>query len=163
MVFGIHGANVLHPLMMQLTETSSAGLGIVNESFLGAFVFMGGCGATFSLIVSVLIFSRSKTLRLLAVASIPIGLLNVNELLLFGLPIILNSRMLIPFFVVPIVNVVVALAVIGFGWVAIPSADIPLNCLIGFNAYVASHNDMHAVALQLFNIMLGSMIYSRFC
>ena len=160
--FGIHGANVLHPLMMQLTETSSAGLGVVNESFLGAFVFMGGCGATFSLIVSVLIFSRSKALRLLAVASIPIGLLNVNELLLFGLPIILNPRMLIPFFAVPIMNVIVALTVISFGWVAIPSADIPLNCLIGFNAYVASHHDMHAVGLQLFNIMLGSMIYSPF-
>lgn len=160
--FGIHGANVLHPLMVQLTETSATGIGIVNESFLGAFVFMGGCGATFSLIVSVLIFSRSKTLRLLAVASIPIGLLNVNELLLFGLPIILNPRMLIPFLVVPVVNVIVALAVIGFGWVAIPSADIPLNCLIGFNAYVATHNDLHAVGLQLFNIMLGSMIYSPF-
>ena len=160
--FGIHGANVLHPLMVQLTETSAAGMGIVNESFLGAFVFMGGCGATFSLIISILIFSRSKTLRLLAVASIPIGLLNVNELLLFGLPIILNPRMLVPFFVVPSINVVVALTVISFGWVAIPSADIPLNCLIGFNAYVASHNDIHAVALQLFNIMLGSMIYSPF-
>lgn len=160
--FGIHGANVLHPLMVQLTDTSAAGIGIVNESFLGAFVFMGGCGATFSLIVSILIFSRSKTLRLLAVASIPIGLLNVNELLLFGLPIILNPRMLVPFLAVPILNVIVALTVIGFGWVAIPSADIPLNCLIGFNAYVATHHDIHAVGLQLFNIMLGSMIYSPF-
>ena len=160
--FGIHGANVLHPLMVQLTETSSAGFGVVNESFLGAFVFMGGCGATFSLIVSILIFAKSKTLRLLAVASIPIGLLNVNELLLFGLPIILNPRMLVPFFVVPAINVIVALTVIGFGWVAIPNAGIPLNSLIGFNAYVATHHDIHAVALQLFNIILGSMIYSPF-
>jgi cellobiose PTS system EIIC component len=162
MVFGIHGANVLHPLMVQLTETSAAGLGIVNESFLGAFVFMGGCGATFSLIVSILIFSRSKTLRLLAVASIPIGLLNINELLLFGLPIILNPRMLVPFLVVPVVNVIVALTVIGLGWVAIPNASIPLNSLIGFNAFVATHNDINAVALQFFNIMLGSMIYRPF-
>lgn len=160
--FGIHGANVLHPLMVQLTENSAAGLGLVNESFLGAFVFMGGCGATFSLIVSILIFSRSKTLRLLAVASVPIGLLNVNELLLFGLPIILNPKMLVPFLVVPVVNVVVALTVINFGWVAIPNATIPLNSLIGFNAFFATHHDIHAVALQLFNIMLGSMIYSPF-
>jgi PTS system cellobiose-specific IIC component len=160
--FGIHGANVLHPLMVQLTEASAAGHGVVNESFLGAFVFMGGCGATFSLIVSILIFSRSKTLRLLAVASIPIGLLNVNELLLFGLPIILNPRMLVPFLVVPVLNVVVALSVIGLGWVAIPNASIPLNSLIGFNAFVATHNDIHAVVLQLFNIMLGSMIYRPF-
>jgi lactose/cellobiose-specific phosphotransferase system IIC component len=160
--FGIHGANVLHPLMVQLTETSAAGLGVVNESFLGAFVFMGGCGATFSLIVSILIFSRSKTLRLLAVASIPIGLLNINELLLFGLPIILNPRMLVPFLVVPVVNVIVALTVIGLGWVAIPNASIPLNSLIGFNAFVATHNDINAVALQFFNIMLGSMIYRPF-
>lgn len=160
--FGIHGANVLHPLMVQLNESSALGLGIVNETFLGSFVFMGGCGGTLSLIVAVLIFSRSKTLRLLAVASIPIGLLNVNELLLFGLPIILNPRMLVPFLAVPIINVVVALTVIGFGWVAIPNADIPLNSLVGFNAYVAAHNDINAVSLQLFNIMLGSIVYRPF-
>ena len=160
--FGIHGANVLHPLMAQLNETSAVGLGLVNESFLGAFVFMGGCGGTFSLIVSILVFSKNKTLRLLAMASIPIGLLNINELLLFGLPIILNPRMLVPFLIVPIVNVILALTVIRLGWVAVPSADIPLNCLMGFNAYVASHNDIHAVWLQLFNIVLGAMIYKPF-
>lgn len=160
--FGIHGANVLHPLLLQLNQTSAAGLGVVNESFFGAFVFMGGCGGTFSLIVSILVFSKSKTLRLLAMAGIPIGLLNINELLLFGLPIILNPRMLVPFLLVPIVNVVVALTVISLGWVAIPNAEIPLNSLIGFNAYLATHNDFHAIGLQLFNIILGSMIYSPF-
>ena len=35
--FGIHGANVLHPLMVQLTEASAAGHGVVNESFLCNF------------------------------------------------------------------------------------------------------------------------------
>ena len=34
--------------------------------------------------------------------------------------------------------------------------------MVGLNAFYATNNDIHAVALQLFNIMLGSMIYSSF-
>ena len=160
--FGIHGGNILLPLTQQLNQAVASGQGIAGESFFGAFVFIGGSGGTFSLIVSILIFSRNKTLRLLAIASIPISLLNINELLLFGIPIILNPRMLLPFILVPAVNVVVAITVIGFGWVAVPHGDIPFTSLVGLNAYYATNNDMHAVALQLFNIMLGSMIYSPF-
>ena len=118
--------------MQQLNEAASTANGIANESFFGAFVFIGGSGGTSSLIVSILIFSilifsRNKTLRLLAMASIPISLLNINELLLFGIPIILNPRMLLPFIIVPAVNVIVALTVIGFGWVAVPHADFLLQ------------------------------------
>ena len=160
--FGIHGGNILLPLMQQLNEAASTAHGVASESFFGAFVFIGGSGGTSALIVSILIFSRNKTMRLLAVASIPISLLNINELLLFGIPIILNPRMLLPFIIVPAVNVIVALTVIGFGWVAVPHGDIPFTSLVGLNALYATNNDIHAVALQFFNIMLGSMIYSPF-
>jgi lactose/cellobiose-specific phosphotransferase system IIC component len=160
--FGIHGGNILLPLTMQLNEAVAAGQGLAGETFFGAFVFIGGSGGTFSLILSILIFSRSKTLRMLAITSIPIALLNINELLLFGIPIILNPRLLVPFMIVPAVNVLVALTVIGFGWVATPSVDLSFTSLIGFNAYAATNHDFHAVLLQLFNIMLGSMIYTPF-
>ena len=160
--FGVHGANVLQPLMAHLNEMSLANGGFVNESFLGAFVFIGGSGSTLSLILAIFIFSKNKTLRLLSYASVPIALLNINELLLFGLPIILNPRMMMPFLAVPLVNVLVSFFAIHWGWVSPPDAQVPLNAMLGLNAYLATHHDLNAILLQLFNIALGIAIYSRF-
>jgi EAL domain-containing protein (putative c-di-GMP-specific phosphodiesterase class I) len=159
---GIHGANVLQPLMLHLNEISAATGGFVNESFLGAFVFIGGSGATFSLILAIAFFSKNKTLRLLSYASVPIALMNINELLVFGLPIILNPRMFVPFLIVPLVNVLVAFGAIYLGWVSPPDAQVPFNALVGLNAYLATHHDIHAVFLQIFNVSIGTLIYSRF-
>ena len=146
---GIHGANILQPLMLHLNEISAANGGFVNESFLGAFVFIGGSGATFSLILAITLFSKNKTLRLLSYDSVPIALMNINELLVFGLPIILNPRMFIPFLVVPLVNVLTSFFAIYFGWVSLPDAQVPFNALVGLNAYLAMHHDINAVFLQL--------------
>lgn len=159
---GVHGANVLQPLLLHLNEVSSFGGGAVNESFMGAFVFIGGAGATFSLIAAIIIFSKNNTMRLLAFASIPIGMLNINEVLIYGIPIILNLRMLLPFVLTPLVNAIIALFVINLGWVAMPDADAPLNSLIGLNAYIATHHDLNAVFLQIFNVLVGAFIYSFF-
>lgn len=159
---GVHGGNVLQPLIMHLNEISTANGGFVNEYFLGAFVFIGGSGATFSLILAIVLFSKNKTLRLLSYASFPIALMNINELLIFGLPIILNPRMFIPFVAVPLVNVVTSYIAIYWGWVSPPDAQVPFNALVGLNAYLATHHDMNAVFLQLFNLSLGAFIYARF-
>ena len=159
---GIHGGNVLQPLMLHLNEISAVTGGFVNESFLGAFVFIGGSGATFSLILAILFFSKNKTLRLLSYASVPIALMNINELLVFGLPIILNPRLFLPFLIVPLVNVLVAFGAIYLGWVSPPDAQVPFNALVGLNAYLATHHDIRAVFLQLFNVSMGALIYSGF-
>ena len=161
---GVHGANVLQPLMTHLNDMSLATGGFINETFLGAFVFIGGSGATFSLILAILLFSKNKTLRLLSYASIPIAFLNINELLLFGLPIILNPRMLIPFLSAPLVNVLTSYAVISTGWVFMPTPDmqVPFTALVGLNAYLATNHDVHAVILQMMNVAIGVGVYSLF-
>lgn len=88
------------------------GMYALNGSLLGAFTFIGGAGATLSLVAAILLFSRSESLRLLALASIPVSLLNVNEILLFGLPLILNPRLLPPFILAPVCNVLIALTAV---------------------------------------------------
>lgn len=98
--FGIHGYHALAPIMDVLDQAAYLNAAInaagyegvyaLNSSLMGAFTFIGGAGATLSLAVSILLFSRTESLRMLAVASVPASLLNVNEILLFGLPLILN-------------------------------------------------------------------------
>ncbi|WCP68248.1 EAL domain-containing protein [Vibrio tubiashii] len=167
--FGVHGYYALLPLVEFLQEAVNLNYSTVvaggeaiyhmNLSFMGAFVFIGGSGATLSLVIALLLFAKHRNLKLIAIASIPIGLLNINEILLFGLPIIFNLRLFLPFLICPIANVLVSMLCVSSGWVASPSVSVPFNSPIFFNAFVATGGDFSAVVLQSFNIALGVMIY----
>ena len=135
--FGIHGYHALAPIMDVLDQAAYLNAAInaagyegvyaLNSSLMGAFTFIGGAGATLSLAVSILLFSRTESLRMLAVASVPASLLNVNEILLFGLPLILNPRLLIPFMLAPVCNTLIALAVVQLGWLPPAAVTLPLT------------------------------------
>ena len=166
---GIHGYYALLPLVELLQEASNLNYSTVlaggisqyhmNLSFMGAFVFIGGSGATLSLVIALLLFSKQRSFKLIALASIPIGLLNINEILLFGLPIIFNPRLFIPFLLTPMVNVVISMGAVSLGLVSSPNVSVPFNSPILINAFMATDGDLAAVALQLFNIVIGVMIY----
>ncbi|PNH89660.1 diguanylate phosphodiesterase [Vibrio diazotrophicus] len=166
---GIHGYYALLPMVELLQQASDLTYSTVaaggtapyamNLSFMGTFVFIGGSGSTLSLVIALLLFSRQKTLRLIAIASIPIGLINVNEILLFGLPIIFNPRLFLPFLLAPLANVIIGLTAVNLGWVPIPSVSVPFNAPVLVNALIATHGDWHSVALQSLNLAVGILIY----
>lgn len=170
--FGVHGYHALLPLIDQLDlalvfnqlalANGRPATHIMNSAFLGSFVFIGGSGATLSLALAILLTCRHRQLRLIAMASLPISILNVNEILLFGLPLILNPRLLFPFIVVPVVNVALALTATQAGFVAPATVGTPFNSPIILNAYIATGNDPHAIALQLINILIGIAVYAPF-
>lgn len=167
---GVHGYYALLPLVELLQQASSLNYATfiaggeghypMNLSMMGTFVFIGGSGATLSLVIAMLLFAKQKSLRLIALASIPIGFINVNEILLFGLPIILNPRMFLPFFLTPLVHVVTTLLAMETGFIGVPSASVPFNAPIIVNAWLATSGDWAGVLLQLFNIAVGVVIYT---
>ncbi len=171
--FGVHGYHALLPVLEGLNQTlqlnhstvMAGGSGLeypMNTSFLGAFVFIGGSGSTLGLALALLVSTRVKPLRVLALASLPFAVMNVNELLLFGLPIIFNPRLLIPFVLAPAANVLLGLSVIHAGWVQAPFMDVPFNSPIILNAYLATGGEGAAVLLQLASILLCLLIYRPF-
>lgn len=101
-------------------------------------------------------------MRLLAIASLPLSLFNVSEVLLFGLPIILNPRLFIPFSLVPAFNTVVALAAVQLGWVSPAVASVPFTAPVLLNAYLSTHGDLAAVLLQLVLLGVGTLVYAPY-
>lgn len=69
---------------------------IITEQFFD-MIWMGGAGATLSLVIAMLIFARSKNMREVARLGAGASVFNINEPILFGLPVIMNPIMLIPF------------------------------------------------------------------
>lgn len=117
--FGIHGPNVLAPVLeslwgtAQLQNISAAQEGAklpfewVRGSF-DAYVWMGGSGGTLVLIIALLMFSKRADARTVAKLSLAPGIFNINEPIMFGLPIVLNTIYLIPFLIAPMVMVTIA-------------------------------------------------------
>jgi len=99
--FGLHGSNILEPVTQSIfvpalqvnQELVGQGLPptqILTKTFFDTFVLMGGCGATLSLIFAIFICAKYKNLRRHAKLSVFPSLFNINELIIFGIPIVLN-------------------------------------------------------------------------
>ncbi|CAB5705284.1 Cyclic di-GMP phosphodiesterase Gmr [Delftia tsuruhatensis] len=170
--FGIQGYYAMQPFFQVLDQAVLANAADIAQGLaprwalsgglMGSFVFIGGAGATLSLALATLMFCKGRGMRMVALAALPISLLNVNEILLFGLPIILNLRLLLPFLLVPAMNLVLALAVVQAGWVAPASMVLPLTAPVVFNAYVSTGGDVGAVVLQLALVLLGTLVYAPY-
>ena len=170
--FGIHGVYAMQPLFDVLDHAvvlNAAALAAgepiryaLNSGLLGSFAFIGGSGGALCLLVAILLFSKSQSMRLLAIASVPLSLFNVSEVLLFGLPIILNPRLFIPFLLVPAFNTMAALTVVQLGWVSPAVVSVPFTSPVLFNAYLSTHGDIAAVALQLVLLGVGTLIYAPY-
>jgi len=80
------------------------------------FTMLGGSGATLCLLIGLFIsYKRKSSLKLARVSLLP-SIFNVNELVTFGLPIVLNPIFIIPFTLVPIILLLIAYlaTIVGF-------------------------------------------------
>ncbi|CZF81866.1 putative membrane protein YjcC [Grimontia celer] len=169
---GIHGYYALTPLVeplvhaLEINRTTVMAGGeapnVMNLSTMALFVFVGGAGSTLGLSFAVLMFSKSTKMRLIALTSIPLGLFNINELLLFGLPIIFNLRLFLPFLLTPLINVWVAVLVLNSGLVTIPYTLAPLTSPVVINAYIATGGDIAAVIFQIAIVVMNIFVYLPF-
>ena len=77
---------------------------LISLMFLNTFVHNGGAGATWGLILYCITQGKDASLRRLAWYSVLPALLNMNELLLFGIPLVLSRTLLVPFIAAPLLN-----------------------------------------------------------
>ncbi len=171
--FGIHGANVLDPVTHQFYEAAmqanlaaqAAGQPLPNtvtKLLLDIFVYMGGSGSSICLLAALLIASKNNGSRRLAQISLIPGLFNINEILLFGLPVILNPIFLIPFVCVPLILMFTSYLAISYGFVPGPTVPVDWTTPPIIGGYVAAGDSIRGSLLQCFNLVLGTLIYLPF-
>lgn len=111
--FGIHGALVVASVMSPIwntlrfenLEAYQAGQElpnlIVGVPFLRVYALVGGSGAMIGLGI-LLLFAKSKRYKTLGKLAIIPVITGINEPLIFGLPVVLNVKLLIPLIVAPL-------------------------------------------------------------
>jgi len=167
---GIHGpallAAVVLPvyinLQLQNTEAlqHNAPLPHIVTVSMFLFVFPGGAGATLPLVL-LLLRSKVKRVRRIAYATLLPSLANANEPLMFGLPVVLNPILGVPFVLTPLVLAIVSWAVIDHGLVARPAYYIPSTIPIPFCVFFATR-DWRSIVLIFVNLAIAFAIYAPF-
>ncbi|MGR5913903.1 PTS transporter subunit EIIC [Bacillus pacificus] len=72
-------------------------------------------GATLGLVLAMIVFGQSKYSKALSRTCIVPGIFNINEPVIFGLPIVLNPILIIPFIITPLVTATVAYSATAMG------------------------------------------------
>lgn len=170
---GIHGGSVVssvtRPFELAILDSNAAQFaagqpvtGFLAEPFSQWFRAIGGSGATLALCILMLFFSKSNYLKKLGKACIVPGIFNINEPVMFGLPVVMNPIMLIPFMIVPLVLTAITWFAMATGLVnhVVLMATWTLPGPIG--AFLATGNDWRAIVLQVLNLLVAIIIYYPF-
>lgn len=134
---------------------------VVTEQFFD-IIWMGGAGATLSLIIAVLLFARSQHVKKVGSLAAGSSIFNINEPVLFGLPVIMNPIMLIPFNLVPLVLITTQYVAMSIGLVATTTgAFIPWTLPAVFSGFIVTASISGAI-MQIVNLAIGAIIYLPF-
>lgn len=170
--FGIHGSNVLESVAQSLfmpglamnTASLQAGLPpteIISKTFIDSFVLMGGCGSAMCLVIALIIFEKRRNVRSLTGAAFSQVLFNINELIVFGLPIVFNLLLFIPFIITPLIMALTSYTAVKLGLVPLTACHVDWTTPVILSGYVAT-GSIAGSLLQIFNLALGTAIYAPF-
>jgi len=172
MFFGLHAQTVVgftHPLQqaagLENLYAWQAGYELPNIVSWGisGFASIGAGGNMLSITLAVLLFARSKRFKAIGRVAIVPGVFGIGEPMLFGLPVMLNPLLFIPFIFVTFFNAIVAYLVIavgivgGFTGVMLPWTTPPI-----INVFLSSSTPVRAVIVQLVIIAINLAIWYPF-
>lgn len=171
--FGIHqsviNGSLTEPFMTQNINDNMIAFSegveiphILTISFQTVFVQMGGTGSTISLLIAIFIFSKFKPYKEMAKLALAPGIFEINEPVIFGLPVVFNLPMMIPFVGLPIIQALIAYFATALGLVSRTVVFIPWVTPPVISGYLATAGDWRAPILQILLIVLGVFIYLPF-
>ena len=152
-VVGLHGSSIVSGLVGAFelgnlaanAEAVTKGLApefIYTEPFRAFFMILGGAGATIGLNI-LMLRSKDKQMRTLGKLAILPSIFNINEPIIFGVPIVLNPVLAIPFIGVQTVNgiltyIVMKLDILGKTYTYVPwTTPAPIGAAIATMSIIA--------------------------
>lgn len=170
-LMGVHPSAVLSvakPVWFQMLGenqvAATAGLPLPHiaprETYL-AFIWFGGSGGT--LVLPFLMWrAKSAVLRTVGRAAALPALFNINEPILFGVPIVMNRALAVPFILAPVCSATLTYLAMTWGLVDRPRLDFPWTLPAPICAWLTTRGDWRAVVLLSINIAMSALIFWPF-
>ena len=168
---GIHGYTVVQSVAMPfwtmaLTENAEAAAAGLAIPHIGTSMFLDGLalwsGAVTWPVVGILLFSKLRSFRTLGRLNAPVGFFCIWEPIMFGLPIILNPLLIIPFILTGIWGVTFAWIMVSIGWVTAPYVMIPMITPPIFSGFLATGGDWRSIPVSLVVLIGAAIIWFPF-
>lgn len=169
---GLHGTNIVLAIVNSITLSNLA----VNQAalqageiapkifaggFFDSYAFMGGVGTTLGLAIAMI---RSKNAHIKSIGKISIvpAFFNINEPIMFGMPIVMNPILIIPFIFVPILNSTIAWFLTKFGIIGHIVTLVPWTTPGPLAALLSTNFNFGSMIVSLALIGLSYAIYTPF-
>ncbi|BFO11610.1 PTS transporter subunit EIIC [Serratia rubidaea] len=172
-VIGIHGNQMVKPIreplllgaiMVNMTafEQGKEIPNIITMPFWDVYMSIGGSGITLGLLFAVMIATRRKEMREISKLSLGPSFFNINEPVIFGMPIMLNPILAIPFIITPLITGTIGYFATSIGFAGKAVVMVPWTTPPIVNAWLSTAGSMGAVVTQLICIVVATIIYLPF-
>lgn len=163
--FGIHGGSVANAVMspilsVAMTANAEAFMQdqplpyIFNSSFVAIWTQMG----ILTLALTLVIAAKSKQLKAISKVSLVPAFFNIGEPLTFGVPIVMNFRILVPYLLVFVLNGVVPYIATSIGLINRTFVNLPYTVPSVVKAFLGGM-DIRSVILYLILVVADILIY----
>ncbi len=164
--FGLHGQILVNTLMYDNLDAYKAGEHIphiISKPFMETFtVGLGGSGMTLAVVIIMAFIMKKKQYRDVGRLALGAGIFNVNEPVIFGLPIVLNATILIPWVISPIIVTALNYFVMAIGLVPAPTGvSVPWTVPVFFSGIIAT-NSLAGGLLQIIDCLIVGFIWLPF-
>lgn len=172
--FGLHGQIIVNSVMdpiwntlmldnLEAYQNGEALPHIVTKPFMETFtVGLGGSGMTLAVVILMAFVLKKKQYRDVGRLALAPGIFNVNEPAIFGMPIVLNATILIPWVVTPLVVTTFNYLVMAAGLVPAPTGvSVPWTVPVIASGVLATNSWLGGL-LQVIDVVLVGMIWYPF-
>lgn len=172
--FGLHGQIIVNSVMdpiwntlmldnLEAYQNGEALPHIVTKPFMETFtVGLGGSGMTLAVVILMAFVLKKKQYRDVGRLALAPGIFNVNEPAIFGMPIVLNATILIPWVVAPLVVTTFNYWVMAAGLVPAPTGvSVPWTVPVIASGVLATNSWLGGL-LQVIDVVLVGMIWYPF-
>ncbi len=171
--FGLHGdqivGSITDPIVtanyltnVELLKQGLEPIYIHSAGFAEIFLNFGGTGSTLGLLLAMKFACKSKAVHQIANLGLVPSLFNISEPIMFGLPVVLNPIMMIPFILVTLAVGALAYFAFALNLVNYIIVSPPWTTPIFFSGYLATGGDFRAVILQVVLLAVSFILYLPF-
>ncbi|NFF30137.1 PTS cellobiose transporter subunit IIC [Clostridium botulinum] len=173
-MFGIHGGSIVNSIMqpMWLINTDANRIAwqagkelpnIITQPFIDNFVYIGGSGATLALVILAFFIAKGKQTKMIGKLALVPGIFNINEPAMFGLPVVMNLVLFIPFILTPMVNSIITYCAMASGLV-MKTVGISVAWTMPpvISGYLATGGHVSGALLHVVLIIIDIIIYYPF-
>lgn len=176
-VFGVHGSTVVGGIMGGLLRanglanqaildsglelTIANGGHIVTQQFYDQFINVTGAGITIGLVLYMVAFAKSKQLKTLGKLELVPAIFGINEPILFGIPVVMNPLLAVPFVAMPLISCLVQYFALYLGICPLYGAiEVPWTCPPVISGFLVG--DWRTALLQIVIFFLSFLVYLPF-